>query len=121
MVITSDVLEHIPLPYQAHREIFRVLKRGGKHVFTVPFHQTRYFDEILAQPGNNDEPILLKQPVYHHDPIRPDGILVYTIFSLEMLLRLREIGFQTSMYRLYHPLLGILGANGLVFEAIKEQ
>jgi hypothetical protein len=118
-VISSDVLEHVPVPYQAHREIYRVLKPGGRHIFTVPFLQTEYFDDVRAvQDG--EKPRLLKPPIYHSDPLQPQGILVYTIFALEMLLKLREVGFRTHMYRLYEPTFGILGPNGLVFEAIKE-
>lgn len=120
VVISSDVLEHVPLPYQAHREIFRVLKPGGRHVFTVPFHQTEYLDEVMAEPDDEGTPRLLKQALYHFDPLRPEGILVYTIFSLEMLVKLQRIGFRTRMYRLYQPFLGILGPNGIVFEAVKE-
>ncbi len=119
-VLSSDVFEHIPRPYVAHREVFRVLKDGGRHIFTVPFHQTLYFDEILAEM-EWDKPKFLKPPIYHQDPLSPDGILLYTIFSLEMLLKLREIGFRTHMYRLYNPWLGILGPNGIVFEAIKGE
>jgi ubiquinone/menaquinone biosynthesis C-methylase UbiE len=33
----KQVLDHIPSPYQAHRELYRILKPGGSHVFTVPF------------------------------------------------------------------------------------
>jgi SAM-dependent methyltransferase len=41
VVITSDVLEHVADPYLAHREIYRVLRPGGFHVFTVPFLETQ--------------------------------------------------------------------------------
>jgi ubiquinone/menaquinone biosynthesis C-methylase UbiE len=119
IIISSEVFEHIPKPYLTHEEVFRVLKPGGRHIFTVPFHQTRFLDEILAVPGER-EPEFLKPPIYHLDPLRSEGVLVYTIFSVQMLSKLEDIGFRTHMYLLYHPTLGILGANGLVFEAIKE-
>ncbi len=114
-VVSSDVLEHIPSPYKPMEEILRVLKPGGRHIFTVPFHQTEFLDEVLV----DDNGRFLKQAIFHFDPLRPEGIPVYTIFSLEMLVRLRHIGFHTRMYRLYKPLLGILGPNAIVFEAIK--
>lgn len=120
VVLSSDVLEHVPLPYRAHQEVFRVLKPGGRHIFTVPFHLTGYPDEVLAElDGEKLE--LLKPPIYHQDPLSTKGILVYTIFSLEMLLKLHEIGFRTHMYLLYHPVLGILGPNGIIFEGIKGE
>lgn len=35
-VISTDVLEHVPSPEQAMREVFRLLRPGGKFVATVP-------------------------------------------------------------------------------------
>lgn len=120
LVISSDILEHVPDPYKAHQEIYRVLKKGGKHIFTVPFYQTEYFDEDRVVIDNDGKQRFVKEPIYHSDPLRPDGILVYKIFSLEMLLKLKTIGFTTKFYRLYKPLYGILGPNAIVFEAIKK-
>ncbi len=45
LVLSSDVFEHIPEPYEAHAEVYRILKPGGRHVFTVPFYQTEFLDE----------------------------------------------------------------------------
>lgn len=36
IVITQDVFEHINNPFKAFKEIERVLKPGGFHIFTVP-------------------------------------------------------------------------------------
>jgi SAM-dependent methyltransferase len=121
VVVSSDVLEHVTLPYQAHHEIFRVLKPGGRHIFTAPFLQTMYNDQVFAEPTPNGGTKLLKTPIYHLDPRCPHGVLVYTYFSLDMVSKLGAIGFRTHMYRLYHPSLGILGNNGIVFEAMKPR
>ena len=118
-VWTSDVLEHVPDPYLAHREIHRVLRPRGHHVFTVPFHQTGYLDDVRARIRDDGELELLAEPIYHDDPVRPEGVLVYTIFSLQMLVRLSEIGFTTRMYLLREPWSGIVGENALVFDAVK--
>jgi hypothetical protein len=77
-------------------------------------------DETRASQTPEGRNLFLKEPIYHHDPLRSEGTLVYHIFSLEMLCRLRRIGFRTNMYHLYRPWNGIFGAHGLVFEAIKE-
>lgn len=119
LVISTDVLEHVPDPYQAHREIYRVLKQGGRHIFTVPFYQEDVLDETRSTV---DEGFLTHhlEPLYHIDPLRNEGILVFNIFSIEMLVKLRKIGFQANMIQLYKPVLGIVGPNALVFEAIKQ-
>lgn len=119
IVLSSDVLEHVPRPYDAHRQIWRVLKPGGRHIFTVPFHLTEFLDETRAVHDENGELRLMKEPKYHGDPLRPEGALVYTIFSLQMLVEMSKIGFRTNMYHLYKPWYGILGSNAIVFEAIK--
>jgi SAM-dependent methyltransferase len=119
-ILSSDVLEHLPNPYQAHREIFRTLKPGGAHIFTVPFYQDRVRDETRAMVTAEGKVTHLLDPIFHHDPLRPEGILVYTIFSFEMLVKLEEIGFKATLYRLYRPKYGILGQNALVFEAVKS-
>jgi hypothetical protein len=112
-------MEHVPDPYQAHGEIYRVLRAGGRHIFTVPYYASEYQDEKRAVIEGQGQIQWLKPPIYHEDPLRPEGALVYTIFGLEMLVRLAEIGFRTRMHHLYQPWRGILGANGLVFESVK--
>lgn len=119
-VISTDVFEHIADPYIAHQEVYRVLKPGGRHIFTVPFYQTDILDEKRAAMDEKGEIIHYKEPLYHIDPLRADGVLVFNIFSIEMLVKLSRIGFRTNMHHLYRPSNGILGPNGLVFEAIKE-
>jgi SAM-dependent methyltransferase len=119
VVLSSDVFEHIPDPYRAHAELFRVLKKGGRHVFTVPFFPDGYLDQTRAKlnPSGIEH---LEPPIYHDDPVtQKTDVLVYTIFGLEMLVRLKKIGFQTTLYQLSAPWLGILGPNALVFDAMK--
>ena len=120
LVISSDVLEHIPNPYKAHEQLYRILRKGGRHVFTVPFNQTESFDEDRATIDNNGNTSFLKEPIYHVDPLRAEGALVYKIFSREMLFKLQKIGFRTNLYHLYKPFYGIFGSNAIVFEALKE-
>ena len=121
LVITGEVFEHVPHPYRAHSELHRVLRPGGRHVFSVPFHANHFRDQVRAIPGSDGAPEFLMDPIYHHDPVNPvPGALVYTIFSIEMLSKLDAIGFHTNLYHLYDPRFGIYGSNAFIFEAIKR-
>jgi len=120
VVISSEVFEHIPDTYRAFKEVNRVLKPGGRHIFTIPFDARGFIDIIKAVRDEKGNIQYLTEPEYHDDPIRPEGgVLVYQIFSLEMLVKLSRIGFVTNMHHLYNPFLGILGNNAIVFESIK--
>jgi SAM-dependent methyltransferase len=120
LVLSSDVFEHVPEPYRGHAEIHRVLRPGGHHVFTVPFHQHAHLDDVRARLRDDDEVELLADAIYHDDPVRPEGVLVFTIFGLEMLVRLAELGFDTRMYCLHSTWHGIVGPNALVFDAVRQ-
>jgi hypothetical protein len=110
--------EHVPDPYTAHREIFRVLRNGGRHVFTVPFDHCECLDQTRARRRPDGTVEHLLDPQHHEDPVHPEGALVYTIFGLEMLVNLRRIGYDVRVHHLHRPSNGILGDNALVFEAV---
>lgn len=40
VVVTQDVVEHVAEPERGLRGIWRVLKTGGYHIFTVPFNRS---------------------------------------------------------------------------------
>jgi SAM-dependent methyltransferase len=118
VVLTSDVLEHVADAYRAHGEIFRVLRPGGRHIFTVPFVGTDKDDVRALRAEGRIE--YLAEPLYHGDPVRPgQGVLVWRIFGTEMFTRLQTIGFTTTSMRLREPRHGIIGGDALVFVARK--
>lgn len=118
LVISSEVFEHIPFPYLAHRRVHRVLKEGGAHVFTVPF-STLPADTIHATLDPEGQINFAGVPIMHGDPVRPEGVPVFTIFGYEMITKLCTIGFQVYAYELHIPREGILGAGAIVFIARK--
>jgi SAM-dependent methyltransferase len=119
LVLSSDVFEHIPDPYRAFAEVHRVLKPGGKHVFTVAFHQEQFEDDVRALIENG-EVKLLKERWVHGDPLRPEGVLVYTVPALEMLIKLDRLDLPTRMLVQYRPSRGILGNNAVSFVSRKN-
>jgi len=80
LIVSSDVLEHVPDLEAAFRECHRVLKAGGSHVFTVPVRAaTRKRAEIVDGKIN-----FLMEPDYHSDPLNPEGILAFWDYGLDL-------------------------------------
>ncbi len=73
LVISSEVLEHVPCLDQAFHETARVLKPGGVHLFTVPPRpKTRKRAEVVNGQVRHIQP-----PEYHMDPLSPLGALAF--------------------------------------------
>ena len=94
LVLTEDVLEHVRHPQTAFKEIFRVLKPNGYHVFTIPFYFDRETTTRVDTTG--DEDVYLLPAEYHGDTLR-DRILVYTDFGYDLLDQLSSLGFGTDI------------------------
>ena len=73
LFITQDVMEHIYDPEKAFREISRVLRPGGAHIFTVPIINKCNKTERWASLGEDGKPAFLHKPEYHGNPIDPEG------------------------------------------------
>ena len=76
LFITQDVLEHVFDPKAAFREIARVLKPGGAHIFTVPLVNGAKASERRATRSPSGEIEHHHEPVYHGDPVNPEGALM---------------------------------------------
>jgi SAM-dependent methyltransferase len=122
IVITQDVLEHVRDARTAMREIHRVLRPGGYHIFTVPTRGPRFFEEesLLRVDTTGPEDIQLVDPEYHGDSIR-GRILTYRNFGLDLISDLRAGGFDTQLVvsRLADERWGI--CNSYVFVARRRR
>jgi len=76
LFITQDVMEHIFDSTKTFKEIARVLKLGGAHIFTAPLVNKNNKSECWASRGNDGEVIYHHEPEYHGDPISDEGSLV---------------------------------------------
>ena len=95
LVITQDVFEHVRNPYSGFMEVRRVLKPGGVHIFTLPLHEGR--DTVRRVTNEDGENIFHLPPVYHGDPLREEGSLVYTDFGEDITHRLKSLDLPTRI------------------------
>jgi SAM-dependent methyltransferase len=74
LLVSSEVLEHVPDLHTAFGEFYRVLRPGGAHVFTVPPHDATR--QLAAIDGGQIRQ-LIEPPEYHGDPLGVGGILAF--------------------------------------------
>ena len=105
LVLSSDTLEHVHDFRAALAETRRVLRPGGRHIFTVPVVWTRATTETRAQIGDDGEIVHLMPALYHGRgsgayrfiPVGAD-LLTFTEFGRDILDYVREAGFEPEAY-----------------------
>lgn len=91
VVLTSDVLEHVPSAVTALKETYRVLKPGGVHIMSVPLLMDRK-TQYRAQMSSNGTITHIKQPSYHGSG--EDDYLVWAEFGYDFIDLCKEAGFK---------------------------
>lgn len=94
LILSFDVLEHVPNIAKSFSEIARCLKPGGRLLFTVPFSYTRE-DELVRAVIHEDGSLEhLTEPEYHGNPVDPEGgALCFRYFGWSVIDQLRDAGF----------------------------
>jgi SAM-dependent methyltransferase len=121
VMLSFDVLEHIPDYPRAIAEMARVLRAGGRLLLSVPFLIDRV-DTLVRARMNADGTIThFAEPEYHGDPLSADGILCFHHFGWDLLDGLRSSGFAETAALLYWSAeLGYLGTEQVLFLARKR-
>lgn len=111
VVLTSDVLEHVPDLSQSLRELARVLKPGGLMFSAHPF--TWQAQSSIKARLKDQQIEWLGEPEYHENPAAPDkGSPVFTIPGWDVIDRCREAGFaHAEMILMASTAKGILGSS----------
>jgi len=100
VIMSFDVLEHVPDYANGFIECYRVLNPGGQMQFTVPFTGLKH--SITRAEINQDGKITHIQPAeYHGDPVKNEGCLCFHHFGWDLLDSLRAIGF-VDVYALFY-------------------
>ena len=94
LVVTSDIFEHVRHPERAFAEVFRVLRPGGAHIFTIPGQWPMRETTIARIDVSGPEDVFLLPKLFHNDEH-----LVYNDFGRDLLDLLDAVGFRTDPVR----------------------
>lgn len=103
LIIHSDTLEHIPDPLRAMQECYRVLRKGGRCIYTIPVIVDRSTRSRTGMPDS-----------YHGNPLeKAEDYLVHTEFGSDAWKITFEAGFKTvKLHAIEYP-------SALAFELAK--
>jgi len=97
LIVTSDIFEHVRKPDRGFQEIYRVLRPGGAHVFSLPVTAPTPPTTVARVDTSGTDDVFLLEPYYHGTH------LVYNDFGADLLELLEEIGFVASTVQFESP------------------
>ena len=119
-IVSLDVFEHIPTYRDAFVECARILRPGGRLMWSVPFIPSSRMNSIRARLVDGRVEHIVTPPEYHGDPLSSNGILCFRHFGWEMLDEVRRAGFKDAYAVCYQSIpFGYLGGEQFMFFAKK--
>jgi hypothetical protein len=119
-ILSFDCFEHMPDFASGMKEVARVVKPGGRLMWSVPFRSDLERNLRRATLEANGSIIHHEPPEYHGDPINSDGCLCFTHFGWEMLEQVKNAGFKQAYALAYwSDIFGYLGGEQFIFVAQK--
>lgn len=111
-IIHNDVLEHVPDVTIAVREMFRVLRPGGRALFTMPWFPWLTQTKVRGRIRTDGTLEQLLPAEYHGDGMREGGIYTFYNFGADLGKLIVDAGFEPIQYGVcYCPTSGFLSNN----------
>ena len=96
LVITSDVLEHVPDYIQALAEIRRILRPNAYHIFTVPIIRNKIGTVKRAELINGQVHHILTPSYHGAESDNKNDFLVFHEFGDDFVKTCSDVGFSVS-------------------------
>ncbi|HJQ35762.1 MAG TPA: methyltransferase domain-containing protein [Thermoanaerobaculia bacterium] len=119
LIVSFEVLEHVPDAAAALSELARCLRPGGTLFLTAPFRDTAPENEVRAVLADDGAITHFLPPEIHGNPIDPaNGALCFRYFGWQLLDDLRAVGFaETEVWFYWSRRYGYLGDTNSVIVA----
>lgn len=97
LITSNQVFEHVPDDIQGYRECYRVLKKGGALIFTVPLYEYEETKQLAALTA--DGIMIFGEPEYHDSRTAgPKSALTFWRHSVnDVCARVAEVGFGVQL------------------------
>lgn len=102
LVVSSDIFEHVRRPFIGFAELHRVLRPGGRHIFSIPVQLPWQALTVERIDTSGDEDVNILEPRYHLGPNRSQHI-VYNDFGRDLIDGLSAVGFDTEVIQFSSP------------------
>jgi len=121
VIVSLEVLEHIPDFHAALAQCARVLTPGGKMILSVPFHRgPEHLVRAQLKADGSIEHLL--PPEYHNDPLDVQGCLCFHHFGWDVIDFLRQAGFRSAAgYSIWSAKLGYIAGDGDMIQFVAEK
>ena len=96
LVLSSDIFEHVRKPFVGFKEVNRVLKPGGFHIFSIPLERPMSSTTVFRVDTSGPEDVFVLPEHYHSAPMGGKS-LVYTDFGEDMVEIMAADGIDLKM------------------------